>query len=332
MKDEILAKALDSDTEIVPRYDVVLPDGTKVAENAELVLKNPVTQEGTPYNKEAVLQDATAALYGLEDATVDEVLGIIPSLYWDEIARFDEAGAFTWTADFDGKIGIFLIGGGGIGASNVYSSTSRDYSLSGGASGYVKHTTITVQTGDQISIIVGAGGKQSGAAGGSTSAMLNGNSIVADGGLAGRVDYGTIQTNEYIVPGGAPAYMAGNGYYGTEEVAYYYSSTATHIHWPTWLNINPFTGEEVCGSGGGARNAGSGNSVNQYAGGKKPLTSLGGGNASAVMTGNAQGEDASLPGCGGGAATTRQSGRTATPGNGADGIAIIYRKIEVSAA
>lgn len=74
MKDEILAKALDSDAEIVPRYDVVLPDGTKVAENAELVLKNPVTQEGTPYNKEAVLQDATAALYGLEDATVDQVL------------------------------------------------------------------------------------------------------------------------------------------------------------------------------------------------------------------------------------------------------------------
>lgn len=78
MKDEILAKALDSDTEIVPRYDVVLPDGTKVAENAEIVLKNPVTQEGTPYNKEAVLQDATAALYGLGDnATVDGVLQIL---------------------------------------------------------------------------------------------------------------------------------------------------------------------------------------------------------------------------------------------------------------
>ncbi len=84
MQDEILAKALDTDTEVIPRYDVVLPDGTKVAENAELVLKNPVTQEGTPYNKESVLQDETAALYGLEDATVDQVLQFLGkyNLYW----------------------------------------------------------------------------------------------------------------------------------------------------------------------------------------------------------------------------------------------------------
>lgn len=61
MKDEILAKALSTDTEIVPRYDIVKPDGTKLVENAELVLKNAVTQQGTPYNKARVLTDETAA-------------------------------------------------------------------------------------------------------------------------------------------------------------------------------------------------------------------------------------------------------------------------------
>lgn len=62
MQDEILAKVLDSDTEIIPRYDIVLPDGTNLATNAQLVLKNQVTQEGTPYNKASVLTDETAAL------------------------------------------------------------------------------------------------------------------------------------------------------------------------------------------------------------------------------------------------------------------------------
>jgi hypothetical protein len=52
--DEVLDKALSTDSAVVPRYDVVLPNGTKVAENAELVLKNPVLTEGMPINKQAM--------------------------------------------------------------------------------------------------------------------------------------------------------------------------------------------------------------------------------------------------------------------------------------
>lgn len=52
--DEVLDKALASDTAVVPRYDVVLPNGTKVAENAELVLKNPVLTPGMLINKQAM--------------------------------------------------------------------------------------------------------------------------------------------------------------------------------------------------------------------------------------------------------------------------------------
>ena len=79
MKDEILAKALDTDMEIIPRYDVVLPDGTKVAENAEIVLKNLIAQNGTPYNKASMLTDETSQLIGIdpETSTPDEAFSVI---------------------------------------------------------------------------------------------------------------------------------------------------------------------------------------------------------------------------------------------------------------
>ena len=59
-KDEVLGKALDTDTEVIPRFDIVLPSGLKVAENAQIVLKNPVEQEGMPINK-AVMDECLAA-------------------------------------------------------------------------------------------------------------------------------------------------------------------------------------------------------------------------------------------------------------------------------
>lgn len=52
--DEVLDKAVATDAAVVPRYDLRLPDGTMVAQNVELVLKNPVLVEGMPINKEAI--------------------------------------------------------------------------------------------------------------------------------------------------------------------------------------------------------------------------------------------------------------------------------------
>lgn len=79
MKDEVLQKVLDADTSIIPRYDILLPDGTKVAENVQLVLKNTVLTAGTPLNKQSLLKDATATLYGLNatNALPDDVLSAI---------------------------------------------------------------------------------------------------------------------------------------------------------------------------------------------------------------------------------------------------------------
>lgn len=79
MKDEVLQKALAADASVIPRYDIILPDGTKVVENVQLVLKNIVLTTGTPLNKQALLKDTTASAYGLsaESALPDDVLTAI---------------------------------------------------------------------------------------------------------------------------------------------------------------------------------------------------------------------------------------------------------------
>jgi len=75
LKDEVLQKAIETDTSVIPRYDIILPDGTKVAENVQLVLKNAILAAGTPLNRQTMLKDSTAELYGMDaNALPDEVL------------------------------------------------------------------------------------------------------------------------------------------------------------------------------------------------------------------------------------------------------------------
>lgn len=69
MRDEVLQKALSTDTTVIPRYDVVKPDGTKVAENVQLVLKNEVLTPGTPLNKQNLLSDDVSRAYDLDPGT-----------------------------------------------------------------------------------------------------------------------------------------------------------------------------------------------------------------------------------------------------------------------
>ena len=97
MKDEVLQKALDTDSSVIPRYDIVLPDGTKVAENVQLILKNTVLTPGTLLNSRALLKDATAVLYGMSaaDAVPDEVLSAIrnSASYCPKLKIFSAPGA-----------------------------------------------------------------------------------------------------------------------------------------------------------------------------------------------------------------------------------------------
>lgn len=52
--DEVLGKAVDTDSAAVPRYDLVAPDGTVVATNVALTLKNPIVQRGMNVDKVAM--------------------------------------------------------------------------------------------------------------------------------------------------------------------------------------------------------------------------------------------------------------------------------------
>ena len=52
--DEVLGKAVDTDSVAVPRYDLVAPDGTVVATNVALTLKNPIVQRGMNVDKVAM--------------------------------------------------------------------------------------------------------------------------------------------------------------------------------------------------------------------------------------------------------------------------------------
>lgn len=58
--DEILNRALSTDEDIVPRFNLRLPDGTLIGQNVSFELVNQIVQEGTPVNK-ATLDELLAA-------------------------------------------------------------------------------------------------------------------------------------------------------------------------------------------------------------------------------------------------------------------------------
>lgn len=65
MKNEILNPVLSSDVEPIPRYRLVRSDGTYIADNVEIQLRNTIKQAGTPYDVNSVLTDDVATLLDL---------------------------------------------------------------------------------------------------------------------------------------------------------------------------------------------------------------------------------------------------------------------------
>ena len=122
MRDEVLQKVLTADTTVIPRYDILLPDGTKVAENVRLVLKNTVLTVGTALNKQTLLKDTTATAYNLvaDTAVPDDVFLAVrrATSYCPKIKVRALAGTviyvkniyngqqFSYTVDFTNEITI----------------------------------------------------------------------------------------------------------------------------------------------------------------------------------------------------------------------------------
>ena len=82
--DEVLGKAVDTDSVAVPRYDLVAPDGTVVATNVALTLKNPIVQQGM--NVDKVAMDECLAASGTTEGTASAF-----TLAQDNFALFDGA-------------------------------------------------------------------------------------------------------------------------------------------------------------------------------------------------------------------------------------------------
>lgn len=100
-QDEVLAKAVSTDATVIPRYDIKRPDGTKVAENVALELKNTVVNEGTAINKQ--LLDEILAASGTAGGTASAL-----TLAQDGFVLTDGAEVRIKTSAFDIGAGATL--------------------------------------------------------------------------------------------------------------------------------------------------------------------------------------------------------------------------------
>ena len=115
--DEALGKAVDTDSTAVPRYDLVAPDGTVVATNVLLSLKNPIVQQGM--NVDKVAMDECLAASGLAGGT-KKVL----TLSQENFALFD--GALVRFQLFDMLSGAATLNVNNTGAKRIKTSSGED--------------------------------------------------------------------------------------------------------------------------------------------------------------------------------------------------------------
>ena len=289
-------------------------------------------QLGTALNKENLLKDTTAALYGLgTDAVPDDVLKKILRVGWELIAEYKTAGSFTFTVP-DGvtEIGVYMVGGGGAGGYlHLSSSSSTGATATGGASGYAKNVIMAVEPGEQKQIVVGEGGIHGSATknGGSTSF----GGITVDGGNGGNSG----NTNNYAA--GADGGQGSDGcvsypstdrklYGGTNTIQGYNDDAKPGTSQPARESQNAFDPTMVTLSAGGWAYRLSNNSFQTIS--PMPDGTKGGDGAAGYGT-DAQGEHATGNGNGGGAACAKDTSSTvctATAGSGSPGMVLIYKR------
>lgn len=142
-KDEVLEKALSTDSAVIPRFDIILPNGLKLGENVQLVLKNPVLQEGMPINKEVM--DECLAASGVAEGTKKVLTLNQPNyvMFDGALVRFQLfdalSGAATLNVNNTGAKRIKTVSGddpdgftAGTWVDAIYSATKDQYIITGG--------------------------------------------------------------------------------------------------------------------------------------------------------------------------------------------------------
>lgn len=148
--DEVLAKALSSDSAVIPRFDIKDASGNTVVSNAQLVLKNPVTTAGTKINKQVL--DEFLAASGTVTGTPKALILAQPGF-----SLFD--GALVSIKLFDQLSGAATLNVNGTGAKRIKQSNGDD------PEGFLADTWVDCiysSTREQYIIVGGGGGGNAG--------------------------------------------------------------------------------------------------------------------------------------------------------------------------
>lgn len=189
------------------------------------------SEAGTPYNKNSVLTDETASALGLDVASNptpnDAFMRVAQRIYGLDTAteRLTEieknmlfgyvafTASGTFTAQKAGRYRITAIGGGGDGDDGHYTSSSREYRLSGaGGSGAVAICMMIMGVNDTLDIVIS-----------SKNATISGKIQAGGGKDAVGITPGAGGTVTLLDPS-----LEATLYSGNSGAKGYYSSSSTH--------------------------------------------------------------------------------------------------------
>jgi hypothetical protein len=279
-------------------------------------------------------------MFGLDPtATPNDVfawLGEWGQANWKLLAEYNTAGAYTFTVPDDvDELGVFILGGGASGQAKATSGTVRGGNSGGLKQIVLKKSNNDFEVGEEIPVVVGAGGK------GGTVNTGNGfgesnpggtsafKSIVSEGG----------QIADIMTYAQAPAISP----YGLETFADGFATSGAVVEY-TPIRDNPFgyNGRNIfdpsdthvyCGAGGGVYVTvdSAGIPASEYMQLAINRTKGKAGSGTHQIGNNAKGENATAPGDGGGGVISKYTIGQAINikgGDGADGLVMVYgRKV-----
>jgi hypothetical protein len=216
------------------------PSFTDLTISNELLVKNDLKLESPGAGTKTISLSAPTGLVSdyslvlpLADGTSSQILSTdgAGNLQWlDNSAvgsrrwNYITAGTYTWQAPFSGDILVYVVGGGGAG--NCITGETNGIGTHGGAGGNIQGCIVSVTSGNNYTVVVGAGGTTGLTGGSGASSCFN--TIVASGGGGATVGArGGAQTQVSYGPFGS---QGGNGSIGAASGLNTYPGGRSRFH------------------------------------------------------------------------------------------------------
>lgn len=318
----------------------ITPEDGSPPYHAVLTMADNPTQEGTPLNKETLLQDSTeVAIFGnANNRTVDEAFSGVIAHIWKLIDVLDGSSSMSgeWVVpDFfgDGQpydLGVYMIGGGGSGCAAWGADIDKSYYAFGGFSGVGKNFILkNVSPGTEYAYVIGQGG---------LSVFSEVDSATGSHSTSGN-NGGTTSFGEETAEGGSggdfinydPVGIGGQPVSGPDvDISDVFGSisgvNSASFTPPSRIGQNQFDTTMVSLCAGGKAGPAGAQTINAMPDGTK------GGSGKYARNASVQGESATGHGNGGGGAYVRQTRASlmVTSGAGSNGIIFLYagRRLE----